>query len=73
MSVFRAPNCDYEYNTGDSSTKRIGDVDIVEDVWPIPYNDFDIILTRFPSLRPANATVPEPRRAVCAALLDTSC
>ena len=28
VSVFRAPNCDYEYNTGDPATKRIGDVDV---------------------------------------------
>lgn len=43
VSVFRAPHCDYEYNTGDPSTKRIGDVDVVEEVFPIPKGMNEII------------------------------
>ena len=36
VSVFRAPNCEYEYNAGVNPLQRIGNVDVVEEVWPIP-------------------------------------
>ena len=77
VSVFRAPNCDYEYNTDDSSTTRIGDVDIVEDVWPVPtgmseiiygvahmYGNFDIIFDHFSRISQLH---PAPH-AACAML-----